>query len=411
MIATLPQGKLFFGDKFCDGLLRVQTPVEEVTGYLNRDGKFQIKPERYVRGKDFSSGFAQVELRGHGHKTFTALINRTGKIVFGPLDSEKGESVSEFWEGKALVHTQTGEGILDKSLKYIVPPIYQTVRMTNDNVYIAKRDGQWCVLSLKGKELKVFPKEVTNVRSENADGNWIYAVGKNAAQAQEVDSEYSPKQSKEGVVSQKGKVLIEPRYDRIFEYADGKAVAGIKKENRWLLGMIGSDGKVLLPFEYQRLTLKDSPASPPVKTTKNGFSSEYFRTYTTNRLAQWKAFLEDFDLIGMDEGEVYRLLGKPDDRPVENSLKYPKLVTYSTLSGFCGNAWQGIRIQFDEQTKVSRWCRAQFRGQDGWNTENVVFVKTKGGYWSEDNGRLVPKSVANEYEVTPPATTVNSSIE
>jgi len=398
LIAQLPQGIRLEGEKYCDGLLRVRTDTEDVTGYLDRSGNFQIKPERFVRGKDFSSGFARVELIGHGYKMFTALINRNGKIVLGPFDEEKGYRVSEFWEGIAVVETESGEGILDKSLKYIVPPIYETIRSTNDNVYIAKRDDHWCVLSLKGKELKVFPKDVTNVRSENADGNWIYAVGGNPERANEVGYGQSPKESKEGVMSPAGKILIEPKYDRIVEYADGKAIVGSQNENRMLLGMVDSAGNILYPFEYEKLQLKNANTIEPVKARKNKFDADYFRKNTSNRFKQWHVFLEEFNLIGMDENEIYRHLGPPDQfADLDPKRPYPKQVTYTTLSGPCGNGWQGVRIEFDDNKKLSRWCFAHFGGQDGWNTDNVVFVKTQKGF-SSIEGRLVPKNVAKEYE-------------
>ena len=397
LIATLPQGMKVFGEKYCDGLLRVQTPGEELTGYLDLNGKFQIKPERFLRGKDFSSGFAQVEWRGHDNKTFSALINRTGKIVYGPLDIDKGERVTEFWEGIAIADTASGQGVLNTALKFVVPPRYKSIRSTNEKIYIAKRGDQLCVLSLNGKELKVFPKEVTNVRTEQASGNWIYAVGGNTARANEVGYGQSPKESKEGVISPKGKILIEPRYDQILEYADGKAVAGMQRDGRVFFGMVDSNGKVLLPFEYEKLSLKDAPAAIPVKTDKGKFNSNSFRENRTYRIEQWYAFLEDFDLIGMDEAELYRQLGAPDgSEETEAAKPYPKVITYSTVSGFCGNAWRGVRIELNEQKKVARWCMARFEGQDSWNTDNVVFIKNKVRHFMMD-GRLVPKSAAKDY--------------
>lgn len=86
-------------------------------GYISSDGQYII-PAKYDRANEFVSGLASVTL---GYTTY--FIDPTGKSVFVLPDRMRYFGFDER-DASAIVETRDGEGVIDRSGKFLVPAKY-----------------------------------------------------------------------------------------------------------------------------------------------------------------------------------------------------------------------------------------------------------------------------------------------
>lgn len=116
------------------------------------------------------------------------------------------------------------------------------------------------------------------------------------------------------------------------------------------------------------------------------FSSEKWKA-GINKCEEWKKFLKDFDLIGMQKDEMVELLGTPGwnglndptgpvlvDYPTIPNVAPQKLATYSWYSTtWCGNTSKDIQIWFDQKDNVKAWRISGMFIPNHWFNENMIF--------------------------------------
>lgn len=93
------------------------SPGGEVYGYINKAGKFVIKPA-FSRAEAFSEGLAYVEVKG-GSKGY---INKKGDWAIRL--EERITSAGSFRDGLARVEAGYKQGYVNRKGEYVVRPEY-----------------------------------------------------------------------------------------------------------------------------------------------------------------------------------------------------------------------------------------------------------------------------------------------
>jgi hypothetical protein len=397
LIAHLPIGIVVYGREFHDGLLTVVGDTTNSTGYINREGLFQIKPGKFTDGKDFNGGVAEVTAIENG-VTGGALINTAGKIIAGPF---LNGWLSPVADGLAVVNlSQTQCGMLDNSGKFIIPANYEQLRSINEYI-VGLKDGQLYVFNKHGKLISTLPKNVTFINCYGTEG-WVFGEnGKPNVGGQEIDVDPSKKY---GVMTPSGKILIPATYDRIGRFENNLAEVGVNKNGVQKQGVIDTDGNFVVPAEYDSVNLTANNIIL-FNQTKGFDKANWFpdKKGFYNRATAWRNFLELYDVIGMPRSELYRFLGEGDasaETKIERSPESkPQRVTYSMFGGFpmCGNGWQGVELEFDAQDQVCGWrmlSGGNDRGSNAdWYRTNVVYIKDEAYSF-----KVVPKQTAKTYK-------------
>jgi len=114
------------------------------------------------------------------------------------------------------------------------------------------------------------------------------------------------------------------------------------------------------------------------------------RGFGFNRYDQFHKFLEEYDLIGMPRSTVLSLLGDPDQADC-----------YTLIVGLCGNAWLGLKIEY-EQDSVKRWrLETMTMRQTGlWRNTDVVWRKNT--FVSKEGAHTVANPLGNQENFSPP---------
>lgn len=241
-------------------------PVYEATtsgekwGYMNKKGAIEIKPQ-YELAQDFQkNGLAIVEVSGKN-----GVINTKGQTVVNPIyDSitqfsegrasayneegvwvidEKGKVltstpysfIGEYQQGRALFQDtdeKSGDpfyGYLDRDGGVIIPAIYQTATDFQDGVAVVQtKDGQFQLLSRDTSVLYKYPYDYVGQ----------YGQGMLAFR-EEGNSKY-------GFINKKGDVLIEPSFDGVQPFSEGRAVINKVEDYTYSYGLIDQKGNILI---------------------------------------------------------------------------------------------------------------------------------------------------------------------
>lgn len=391
-VAALPPEIEVHG-KFSDGLLKVRVRSSMIVGFLNTEGKWQIKPSSINEADDFKNGFSKVELTLRG-KSACAVIDRNGHAVAGPYENgcfpfqsvRDGQLVVEIMQQRAGVVTTSG--------KVVIPLEYDFILEEND-YYVGRRDGNWIVFTRDGKILVTLPKTICYVKTNVKDGMWIFAEGGDPKKLHGAFRGSPYPGSKFGLMRTNGKVVVPATFDYIAEVSGNLAMVGEYTASGSVnYGVIDSLGKIVLPMKYKTISIANGAILIHEELIE--FDSERWKKFseTNMRGDSWDNFLVSHDLIGMPLEQAFSILGKPDAGSKTISANRCRRERYSLGSSFCGNSWAGIEIEFDDEKKVATgWRSVGFDWDGEWNRDNVVYVAT-GPYGSK---RLVPKSVAEQY--------------
>ena len=146
--------------------------------YVNTNGKI-VTIDGYTKIREFSKE--------------SALAKKVGEENYSVIDSK----------GNVIIESNKYDSIDDSVSMYSLIP--------NSN-YVAEKNYKYALLSLDGKELTDF--EYDYIAQDGIDNNFIYLI--------EIDDKY-------GVISNTGKVLIEPNYDEdeiqiYFKYKNAKFI-------------------------------------------------------------------------------------------------------------------------------------------------------------------------------------------
>jgi hypothetical protein len=270
---TKTKGNIYIDSKFSNGLAKF--PISNKWGYIDKSGKFAIKPQ-FDYAEDFSDSIAAVQI-----KDKWGYINKKGDFVIKP----EFDYAQNFIEGIGIVgfYNKDGNGAVNNKGKFVIP-------LGNDQL-VAISEGIMTVF--KAKKLKtgetdyscVYTDKKLNVildpqkhgyssgidddgdHSNFSDGlllvsdkdwNWLYInkSGKVAFRTKlqgfpdghdaplynnfsEGLNNFYTENGKEGFIDKKGKIAIKPIFDSVAPFKNGLAKAKIGNKE----GYIDKTGK------------------------------------------------------------------------------------------------------------------------------------------------------------------------
>jgi len=153
-------------------------------------------------------------------------IDKSGVMKITPQFDKAGD----FSEGYAPAMQEKKWGYIDTSGKWVIQPTYDKVKDFNSGYTLILKDDQWNYIDASGTILKTPVQEKFYDFDEN--GVAFYRV-----------------ENKMGLINTSAKVILEPTYDAIKPFVDGRA--RVKSGELW--GMIDTSGKVTVPVEYSKL--------------------------------------------------------------------------------------------------------------------------------------------------------------
>ncbi|OBR65736.1 hypothetical protein A7K91_14335 [Paenibacillus oryzae] len=165
----------------------------------------------------FSEGLAIVVKNG-----LFGYINRDGYEVVKPQYLYAGP----FQDGVAVVLTENGYGFIDAKGSIVISPEYKGTYMYQDDVVLMITQNEQTILfDRKGNELALFNEEL-KLSPYNEGLALVYDRNK----------------EKYGYANPKGKLVIEPRYDRAAFFSEGLAL--VQREDR--VFYVNAEGKEVI---------------------------------------------------------------------------------------------------------------------------------------------------------------------
>ncbi|HWB26541.1 MAG TPA: WG repeat-containing protein [Chitinophagaceae bacterium] len=113
-------------DGFSGNLAAVE--LGKLWGFIDKSGKFVINPQYGDRQSFNGDGLCPVLSTINDKWGF---IDKTGKMIIEP----KYKSVTNFYDGIAVVREDTAYGIIDKEGRYITSPIFKDVHAESTDLY------------------------------------------------------------------------------------------------------------------------------------------------------------------------------------------------------------------------------------------------------------------------------------
>lgn len=366
--------------EFINGLMLAEN-VDREYGYFDRTGKLLCN--RYFETAErFADGVASVSFNQDGVK-YGAVIDLKGNYVYGPL---KNIIVSLFFNGVASIEVlaednsksnrtlkSTGRGIVNRKFEVIIPAKYEYVKDYGNHLIakaLASCGGGWVVFDFDGKKLLELKPTVTDVRPSDDSDMVAFAEG---VKLKSMDA--TADSAKWGFVDFAGKVIVPPKFDDAMSFVNGVAVVSVKNKNgKMQSGTIDERGNFVVQPKFKHI-IPTKPLAIVVEEREGGFdpyawANPDLRGFL-NRYEQWNAFSREYDLIGMERKEVFKLLG--DDRvlhsrgrrsptlsdaevvPSNGIMSTAKNVFYGLNSSICGNASSSLEVEFGDDDKASRY--------------------------------------------------------
>lgn len=366
--------------EFINGLMLAENAEREY-GFFDKKGKLLCN--RYFETADrFTDGVASVSFRQDGVK-YGAVIDQKGDYVYGP---HKNIIVSPFFNGIASIEVlaedkssstsalkSAGRGVLNRKFEVLIPPQYEYVKEYGNHLVaklFASSGGGWVVFDFAGKKLLELESTVSDVRPSDDSNVVAFAEGVDTKSTGATTSS-----AKWGFVNFAGKEIVPPKFDDAMSFVNGVAVVSVKDTSgKMQSGTIDELGKFVVQPKFKNI-IPTKPLAIVVDERDGGFDPYAWANPDLsgflNRYEQWHAFLREYDLIGMERTEVFKLLG--DDRvlhsrghgrstlpdaevvPSNGITSSAKNIFYGLNSTICGNASSSLEVEFGDDDKVSRY--------------------------------------------------------
>ena len=163
-------------------------PIPCNYGFIDKTGKIVIKPQ-FGKAYDFCNGFSNVYNRRYELHGF---INKKGDLVI-PYQFKEAKDFSE--NGLAAVRLDDKWGYIDTTGKFVIEPKFQYAgSFRNGMARVETNDKKWGYIDMTGKYLQLYNDYVGEFQNGFATFH---------------------KNEKVGVIDTTGKIIIEPKYDRI----------------------------------------------------------------------------------------------------------------------------------------------------------------------------------------------------
>lgn len=235
------------------------------SGYLDPAGHIVVDPGTYDRDlKAFSEGLAPVwkSPPGNRYDPYAGYIDRAGQIVI-PLQFLQTTSfldgLGAFQEAERLEGLSPKAGLwgyVDHSGTAVIKPQFGGAKpFFRDRAWVLKPGGQWdraewAMIDRSGNVLTAyayFPPE----QFENYENRGHERLGRSRWRGELavlVRSEFAL-----GLATRDGAVLVEPQFNRIGEFHDGRAIAIEQKNPSFPPCVITERGEILARGEYTEI--------------------------------------------------------------------------------------------------------------------------------------------------------------
>ena len=239
------------------------------------------------------------------NKGLWGLQDKTGKVVTEPAYTYKP---SAFKGGRSIVSRSGLKGVLNEKGKEVLAPTYTNISDFNDGFAIAARDIPDTIKKLNGRPLKntikgvidgngkeVVPVKYKEIRGDFSNG-WFVKVW-----------DY---QEKIILYNREGNVFTVPDTMSLMEdRVDGKKFVALKKGK---YGIIDQQFKVLLPFEYSRITVSENGLLILVVNNLYGVMDSKLKWVVKPTFSNIQQFKNGYAIISKDD----KLLGAMNHKGV-----------------------------------------------------------------------------------------------
>lgn len=381
-----------------EGILRIG--YDEKMTYVNLRGDQLFKPGAYSYGSDFSCGLARVWLNSNSKQTkrkkngskiyqgtascdrmivnpkesgnsTLAYINKHGKIALGPYQNTEGYP---FINSLAIIGDLDGNktvraGVIDKTGKFVIPKIYDSISTADGKHFFARKDGKSFVLSSRNQILEHFPDnclqaKFPDVLEETSLIACQFSVPENGVN-----------ELRWGYCDRKGKIAIPPRYDFCSWTGKDTFDVSIKDVDDYATrGIIDRNGNWIKKPEF-------------LSTATTDQLSKMWKMNSPQQARIFCQLLNRCYFIGMTELELRKLLGdgnlQVDD---DSNAGNHHLRSYDLMPGsICGYMAQHLKFRVKDGV-VTGWLtegislpRKIAEEQKQWITQNVIPADLKKG--------------------------------
>ncbi|MCS7075484.1 MAG: WG repeat-containing protein [Bacteroidia bacterium] len=202
-------------------------------GYINLEGKWQIRPQ-YHKAGDFKHGLAAVQYKLANGSIKIQLINTEGKTIAKELDEViliEEHKCNVKRQGHVFYINHEGKilnlwGFVNKQGKMIIEPQFVHVESFSEG-YATVLDTHfvWHYIDKQGKIIIGGFEDAESVR----EGIMVVK-----------------KQGKWGAITPKNELVIPFEYENMFGFTEG--IALVSREKLW--GAVNKQGKIIIPIQY-----------------------------------------------------------------------------------------------------------------------------------------------------------------
>ena len=149
-------------------------------------------------------------------------VDKKGKVGFADMNGNvmikcQFESAQQFSNGFAIVTKSNKQGIIDATGKVVLPIKYSQILKWSNNLYLLKDGKKQGLADIQGKI--VLPTNYSLITKPNCYGKALIAIGGSATSN---DKKTYLANAKYGIIDKHGKIIINPQYKGLYEFALNK---------------------------------------------------------------------------------------------------------------------------------------------------------------------------------------------
>lgn len=255
----------YFGDYFYENLAAVRVGLK--SGFIDRNGKEVIAPDKYYKVAPFSEGYASFQLESKGRITFQGrygFINRYGKEIVPPIYEE----VKMFSEGVAAVKILDKWGFVNFLGNTPVPIIYDSAESFSNGLAKVSLNGKSGFVNALGQEIIPLKYSSSLSFSEglavvvldfkkffiDTTGKEVLAISFDNVKSFSEGLAAVQLNNNWGFIDKSGKLIIQNKYEDATSFSNG--IAAVKIYGKWSL--INAKGEMLILPAYDEIILEEN---------------------------------------------------------------------------------------------------------------------------------------------------------
>lgn len=280
--------------------------------------------------------------------------------------------ITEFHDGLAD-YTQVNPmktGFVNVNGQVVIQPQFDYAKPFNEGLAAVLKEHEWSYIDKTGKVAITLPKDCSNAESFS-EGLAAVALGGEGKLPDFLDVRDG---AKWGFIDKTGKVVIPALFyiDRTYgiasnapKFQEGVAAVAVGNEVKHSYGYIDKLGSWIIQPQY-KMASEFSNNKAKVCIGQTGFSREDWdnrHAGNVSRSIPFKLFLKQYELIAMSRKQVNELLGRADHKYLDSDI-------YTLNSSFCGNAYRGVEIHYENDT-VTKYRYLSFGSHEKWIEKHV----------------------------------------